>query len=581
MTIIFSALLFAAVLVFFLSPSIAHACMTVLVGKNASATGEVLVAHNEDAPGRCVMQTHLVQKLRRRPGTKMKFEPSCAELELPETRTNLFWAEAKNSDGPSFCDSFVNGHGVVIVSNNCENSREDSPELVDGGIGYGLRWIVAESSHTAREAVEIASHLVDKYGYASSGRSYSFADKDEIFVMQIVHGKHYAIERVPDDEVAVIPNHYTIHEPDKKARGYTELVNYAIRRGWYKPESGAFDFKKVYQADDSYADEKNTHRHVRAFQILLDIDLSPLLDQTWEPLPFSIKPAHPVNIETLKKILRLHFDGTSSYKAGENSPHFTKPLTICNAETLESSIFQIRHNPDRIVIRKSLGSPCGSPYLAWYLGIPAAPEGFEVRDADTSIAEHFKPDTSVLDYRSNAWFRAMEIKAACDILYEEKAELIHSKVREFEEEEEKNFAPLDSQLELRIRNRPDIAKAMMEGSALTWAERAEDFMKRLRDELGIITAEAMTDVVKGKNFAVRIPSTKLEISDCKCGPSYVDNSKWSKLLSTKNEDGYVDIEFTGGAWREDAVACFTDLYLSIVDQSGKKYAGVVRTRVRN
>ncbi|MBQ3763433.1 MAG: C69 family dipeptidase, partial [Synergistaceae bacterium] len=56
---IFSALLFAALLIFFLKTSEAQACMTVLVGKNASATGEVLVAHNEDAPGRCVMQTHL------------------------------------------------------------------------------------------------------------------------------------------------------------------------------------------------------------------------------------------------------------------------------------------------------------------------------------------------------------------------------------------------------------------------------------------------------------------------------------------------------------------------------------------
>ena len=584
---IFSALLFAALLIFFLKTSEAQACMTVLVGKNASATGEVLVAHNEDAPGRCVMQTHLVRKLRRHPGTKIKFEPSCAELELPATRTNLFWAEARNFDtenpGPSFCDSFINGHGVLIVSNNCAKSREDSPELLDGGIGYGLRWIVAESAHTAREAVDIASRLVDKYGYASSGRSYSFADKNEIFVMQIVHGKHYAIQRVPDDEVAVIPNHYTIHEPDSKAHGYKELLDYAIRRGWYKPEDGAFDFKKVYQAEDSYADEKNTHRHVRAFQILLDIDLSPLLDQNWEPLPFSIRPAHPVSIETLKKILRNHFDGTSSYKAGEKSPHFTKPLTICNAETLESSIFQIRHNPDRTIIRKSLGSPCCSPYIAWYFGILSDPEDYEIKDADTSIREHFTVDPDVLDYRNNAWFRAMEIKAACDILYDEKAELIHAKVKEFEKEEEKNFAPLDSQLELRIRNRPDIAKAMMEGSVMSWAERAEAFAKELRSELGIITGEAMTDAVKGRNFSVRIPSDGLDISDCKCkcGPSYADMSKWSESSSIRTEGGWIVFEFTDGQWRENAVPCFTDLYMSIIEKSGRKHAGIVRMRVRN
>ncbi|MBQ3447358.1 MAG: C69 family dipeptidase, partial [Synergistaceae bacterium] len=192
--------------------------MTILAGRRASATGEVLVGHNEDAPGRFIMQTHLVGKKRRKSGTTITFEPDLAKPELSETRTSLFWSEAwAYSDEPSvsaFCDLYVNGHGVVICSNNCADSREDAPSLTDGGIGYGLRRLVAERAHTAREALNIACSLVEKYGYASSGRSYSFADKDEIFVMQIVHGRHYAVARVPDDEVAVIPNHYTIHEPD-------------------------------------------------------------------------------------------------------------------------------------------------------------------------------------------------------------------------------------------------------------------------------------------------------------------------------------------------------------------------------
>ena len=589
MAIIFPALIFALTLAFFLRASKASACMTILAGRNASATGEVLVGHNEDAPGRCTMQTHLVHKLRRHPGTKSKFEPSLAELELPETRTSLFWAEAKYYDpqnpGPSFCDSFVNGHGVVIVSNNCEKSREDSPELTDGGIGWGLRRIVAESAHTAREAVEIASHLVDKYGYASSGRSYSFADKEEIYVMQIVHGKHYAIQRVPDDEVAVIPNHYTIHEPDRKAHGYNELVEYAIKRGWYNPQEGAFDFKKAYQAEESYAEDKNTHRHVRALQILLDIDLSPLLVKEWEPLPFSIKPAKPVTVETLKKILRTHFEGSSSYTAGENTPHFSKPLTVCNADTLESSIFQIRHNPDRIIIRKSLGSPCCSPYIAWYFGIPSIPEGYEDRDSDTSLSEHFATKPGDMDCCDNAWFRAMELKAACDILYAEKAETVHAKVKAFEDEQEKKFSPLDSQIELRLRNRPDIARAMMEGAVMSQADELRKFSEAMKRELGIITGEALTEAEKGKSFTIRIPAGEipsggLEISSCKCGVSYADSGKWSACEGINFADGNIDLTFTGGEWLNDSVPCVTDIYASILEKSGRKHAVTVRMKVR-
>lgn len=579
----------ASVFLACLRASKSHACMSVLVGRAASASGEILVAHNEDNPGRCEMQTHLVRKLRRHPNTKFRFEPTLADLELPTQRTSLFWAEAKSFSpditGLSFCDSYLNGHGLVIVSNNCEHSREDNPDLTEGGIGYGLRRIVAEAAHNAKEAVDIATHLIDKYGYASSGRSYAFADKDEIFVLQVVHGKHYAIQRVPDDEVAVIPNHYTIHEPDKKAHGYNELVEYAIKRGWYNPSDGPFDFKRVYQADDSYADEHNTHRHVRAFQLLLDIDLSGLLEKTWEPLPFSIKPAHPVNIDMLKRILRTHFEGTSSYNAGEGSPHFAKPFPVCNSQTLESSIFQIRHNPDRIIIRKALGSPCFSPYIAWYFGIIADPEGYEDKDPDTSLAEHFAIKPEDMDYRNNAWYRAMEIQTACNLLYAEKGQYVHQKVKEVEDEEERKFIPLDAQLELRIRNRPDIARAMMEGAVMSFASEAEKFAQNMHKELGIIAGEALTDAVKGHDFSVRIPAGKisddLNISACICGPSYVDVMNWSHCSTATEEEGYIDLTFSGGEWRDDAVPCFTDLYMLIVEKSGKKHVVTVKVRVRD
>ena len=393
-------------------------CMTILVGRHASAYGDVLVGHNEDAPGRFVMQTHLVKKKHRHPGTMAAFELGLSELELCDTRTNLFWSEATtyNPDPSvsSFCDLYVNGNGVVICSNNCAESREDSPELTDGGIGYGLRRLVAEKAHDAREALEIACGLVDKYGYASSGRSYAFADKDEIFVMQIVHGKHYAVARVPDDEVAVIPNHYTIHDPDKTAPGYKELVNYAAGRGWFKPEEGTFDFARAYQSPESWGLDKNTYRHIKAFEILLDMDLSELKGTIWQGLPFSIKPSRKVTIDTLKTILRSH----------EDEPHFHKPLTICNTETLESTIVKIRDNPDRITVRKALGRPCYSPYLVWYLDMLAAPEGYEDTEPEEALAQHFKLPPEAMDWHNNAWFRAMEVQAACEMLADEKEEAV-------------------------------------------------------------------------------------------------------------------------------------------------------------
>ena len=568
----------------FMNAKISFACMTILVGKKASSTGEVLIGHNEDAPGRFTMQTHLVKKQRRHPGTKIKFEHELSDLSLSTTRTNLFWSEAKtfsNDDSDSaFCDFYVNGHGVIICSNNCADSKEDNPELLNGGIGYGLRRLVAESATSAKGALDLACKLVDKFGYASSGRSYAFADNEEIYVMQIVHGKHYAIQRVPDDEVAVIPNHYTIHEPDTKAHGYDELVSYAVRRGWYKPEDGAFDFQRAYQSEESFGLEKNTHRHVRAFEILLEMDLSGLLNQKWETLPFSIKPAHKVSIERLKKILRTHFEGTSTYAHDKDNPHFSKPLTICNCDTLESTIAQIRHNPYRIILRRALGRPCFSPYVVWYSGINKIPEGYEEMNSETAIMNHFSTRPSDMDYRNNAWYRAMEVQAACDILYHEKGEYVRSKIAEFESREEKKLSTLDSQIELCLHNEPKIARAMMDGAVLSWTNEAEACMNDIKRELRIITAEALDYVKVGESFHIRIPNQDFRIRECICGPSYKNQSCWSKCTGINENAKYTELEFDSGSWFDDAVSCFTDLYMKIIDENGNVHAGTVRIQVQ-
>lgn len=544
--------------------------MTILVGRRASATGEVLVGHNEDAPGRFTMQTHLVGKKRRRPGTTITFEPDLAKLELSETRTSLFWSEASAySDDPSvsaFCDLYVNGHGVVICTNNCSDSREASPSLTDGGIGYGLRRLVAERAHTARDALNIACGLVEKYGYASSGRSYSFADKDEIFVMQIVHGKHYAIARVPDDEVAVIPNHYTIHEPDRKARGYSELVNYAESRGWFNPEDGPFDFAKVYQSDETWGLDKNTYRHVKAFEILLDMDLSELHNTEWQGLPFSIKPAKRVSIDTMKAILRSH----------DKDSHFSKPLTICNTETLESTIIQVRHNTDRIILRRALGMPSYSPYVVWYSGITECPEDYEDVDGEKSLAQHFHLKPDAMDWRNNAWFRAREINAVCELLKSE--EKVSEAVKDFEEREEAAVSELDPQIELSLKHNPRVARAMMAGALVKWTEEALSLTKSLRSELGVIIGESLNHASDGGAFSVRLHADTegLDASGCTCGPSYTEYSAWSRCSGVNGDC----IEFSGGEWLKDAVPCFTDLYMLLTYKDGTKRAGCVKVQVR-
>ena len=265
----------------------------------------------------------------------------------------------------------------------------------------------------------------------------------------------------------------------------------------------------------------------------------------------------------------------------ESSPHFSKPLTICNTETLESTIIQIRHNHDRIVLRKALGMPSYSPYLAWYFGIPSIPEDYENLDAESSLERHFHTEPEDMDWRNNAWFRAVEICAASELLSAEKEEKVCGMIREFEAKEERDFQTLDKQIELSLHNKPDIARAMMEGALMKWIRGSEKLMKSLKSELGIVTGESLNAITKGGNFRVRLHGVnlgELDSGKCLCGTSYSEYGLWSKCAGISESEGV--IEFLPGEWLKDSVSCFTDLYMLLVDKSGRKQAGCVKVQVR-
>ena len=130
--------------------------------------------------------------------------------------------------------------GVVIVSNACSNIFDKNQKLKDGGVGYGIRRLMAERAHSAREAVKIATDLLTKYGYFSEGRTYTIADTHEAWQLAIHMGNVWVARRVQDNEVIYIPNNFMM---DKVDATDTEnvivspgLIERSIKNGRYKPQ---------------------------------------------------------------------------------------------------------------------------------------------------------------------------------------------------------------------------------------------------------------------------------------------------------------------------------------------------------
>ncbi len=285
-------------------------CSAIIVGKDASKTGEVLFGHNEDDAGNNVMVQHRVPRATHEPGKFLTFEAECAKIPQVAQTWAYIWSETRAGWKASFSDTFINEWGVAIASDSCSNSREDRPELTNGGIGYGLGHIIAQRARTAREGVEIAAALVDHYGYTASGRAYQIVDKNEGWVFQVVKGKHYVAKRVPDDEAMFIPNWYTIHNVDLSDKANyvasDDIITYAISRGWYTPKKpgdyGDFSFAIAYQ-DPGRKQEGNILRHKNALRLILKAEPD-------DVRPFSVKPPEKLGVDDVKKILRTHYEGT-------------------------------------------------------------------------------------------------------------------------------------------------------------------------------------------------------------------------------------------------------------------------------
>lgn len=399
-------------------------CYTILVSKEASADGSVLVAHNEDDYGQLIVNVRKMAP--RNYGQTVKINLGEGGVYQTGGQINGFlWIEAT---GQEFADSFVNDYGVVITSDSCA-SKEDCEDLTAGGIGYMLRRIMAEKARSAREAVQLAGQLVETYGYRGSGRTYSIADKNEAWMLAVIKGRHWLARRVPDGEVAIIPNFYNIRDirldDPKNYLGSADIIDYAIKNGWYdEKKDGLFDFKKAFSRPSRREPvfDGNTLRMWRG--------LSLLSGQKWEingDYPFSFKPAAKITPESLMAILRDHYEGTeydatSLYQQG--SPNKTKFRTICTATTINSFVACLngqKPEPISALVWLAFGKPDTTAYLPVYYGLdslpPGAGAGSSYHDYEQLYRQHYDP---------------VDIKAAQD-------SLLSTKVRQYESPVEASY----------------------------------------------------------------------------------------------------------------------------------------------
>jgi dipeptidase len=436
------SVLFVLGTIFLLPMAPCEGCFSIVVGKNASADGYVIMAHNEDDDAPQIVNHYKVPRKKHASGEKVRLRKG-GELNQVEETWSYIWSEMPDM---LFSDGYINEWGVSIISDMCP-SREDKPEITDGGIGYMLRRLVAERAKTARGGVRLAGRLVERFGYIYSGRTYIICDPDEGWLFSVINGKHWLAKRVPDNQVAMIANTYTIHQVDLSDKGSflasDDIIEYAILRGWYNPQKdGPFDFAAAYADPEAASNLSNFGRQWAGLRYITDepIPLSP-------DLPFAIVPQCKVRVVDIMKIMRDHYEGTRLQSSSPiKSPH-ESGRPICVDRTQTSFIVQLRRNMPLdigIVYWTCLSSPCSSTYIPFHFGIADFPAGYSSKSQ--------KPSRNLYEAKTGSAFRANPFEAfwtfsnfRCNVDSAYRSKIV--KVKTLCREVEKNALALQKPLE--------------------------------------------------------------------------------------------------------------------------------------
>lgn len=321
-----------------LLPLGAMACTNFLVGKDASADGSTLISYAADSYG-------MYGFLHFSPATDWA-EGATREVKDWDTGRPLCYI-------PQVAHTYsvvgnMNEHQVAIGETTW-GGREELWDTV--GIDYGsLIYIALERSKTAREAIEWFITLVNEYGYASEGESFSFGDPNEVWIMDLIgkgpgkKGANWVAVRIPDNAIAGHANQSRITTlPQGKAKLTKEqkrlqkklncvcngdwiwdkdVIAFARQKGYFSGADKDFSFQAAYNPFDFsglYACEARVWSFFNHFSDDMERYLDYATGKTFretggkdegEHMPLWIVPNRKVSVQDIKNCMRDEYQGT-------------------------------------------------------------------------------------------------------------------------------------------------------------------------------------------------------------------------------------------------------------------------------
>ena len=285
-------------------------CTSILATKKASVDGSTMITYSCD--GEFHPHLRLIPAADHKPGETIEirnwYGKSTKIPQIPHTYKVV---------------GLMNEFQVAIGETTFDGRRELLNK--DGAFNYFTLMITAlQRAKTAREAINVMTSLVEKYGYGSTGESFSIADKDEVWIMEMIgtgkggHGAIWVAVKIPDGYISAHANMSRIGEFRKyktEVLHSKNIINFAIEKGYYNPKTdGEFNFSKVYNPP---TEEQVRYSLRRVWSIFRRTAPSKNFSPDYssfkkgaKPYPLYIKPDKKLSVKDMIALHRDHYEGT-------------------------------------------------------------------------------------------------------------------------------------------------------------------------------------------------------------------------------------------------------------------------------
>lgn len=470
------------------------ACTNFLVGKKASVDGATMISYSADS-------YNLYGELYHWPAKKYT---SGEMLKVNEWDTGKYLGEIKQASETYNVVGNINEYQVSIG----ETTFGGRPELVDstGIIDYGsLIYITLQRAKTAQEAIRIMTDLVSEYGYYSSGESFSIADPNEIWVLEMIgkgtgnKGAVWVAVRIPDDCISAHANQSRIQQfplNDPKNCLYSkDVIAFARKKGYFQGKDKEFSFAKAYNPID-FGGQRYCEARVWSFFNKFNAQMAKYVTyakgETTEPMPLYIKPDRKLSLSDVKVAMRDHYEGTQlDWRYDIGSGPFESPYRWA---PLKWEVDSVKYCNERPVSTQQTGFVFVSQMRSWLPREIGGVLWFGVDDAAqsvfvpmycciTEIPECFREGNG--DLYTFSWTSSFWINNWVSNMVYAKYNYIHPDLVKVQQEIENKFITQQSQIENEALTASILTEKFLTRYSNEQAQYAFDRWKKLGEFLTI------------------------------------------------------------------------------------------------